>query len=107
MQGAVPALRNELEQRNLRLQADVDGSATGGARRTDEIEQGVRDSHAESETPALEDPHRQAPHPRRAEAGGPQPVPPVPGSQASARRVPQLRVLQGTSSEGGGGVVSG
>ena len=45
-------------------------------------------SHAESQTPAFEDAHGQAPHARRAEAGRPQRVPAVPRGQAAAPGLP-------------------
>ena len=65
----------------------VDRSTAGRAQESDQDREGELERHAESKTPALEDPHRQAPHPRRAEAGRPRPVSAVPGSEAAAHVV--------------------
>ena len=56
---------------------------------------------AQSETPAFEDAHRQAPHARRAEAGAVRHLPAVPGSQGAASGLPALRLLQGPPGQGG------
>ena len=67
-------------------------AAAAGRRRA--AGQGLRTTnHAESKTTSLEDTHGQAPHPRRAEAGGHRGVPPVPRAQASPRGLPDLRLL--------------
>src|SRR5262249_7330824 len=122
-------------QGRVRVQAVVDGSAAGGAaghpgsaareRRREarraasaqrgggrrgappsEDNKGAVVSHAESQTAALDDPHGPTPHARRAEADRPQRMSAVPRSQAAASGLPELRLLRGTSGQGGGGVVS-
>src|SRR4029079_9998928 len=90
----LPDLRREPEPRGLRLPAGVGRSPAGRAEGAQTLTFLTPRSHdAQSKTTTLEDAHGQAPDARRAPRGGAGRMPALPRAEASAPRVPQLRVL--------------